>query len=387
MAITEHSNRSLFKPSDLEKQRQVLLADTIEVQKHIPAGILPLAPLPSETIVRSWISNMDTALNDLPQGLTLLPDGSVQFVPDPEPGPGDFADLADDEPRDESDDDADGDADDDFDEWEFDDGWDPGPTKTPIIDLLAGEHPDFRLVRIEPCTFLMGSPAREQWRHQDEIQHPVTLTRPFYIMTTTVTNRLWCAVWGTACQPEYPDGPRHPLTGANWWDVHEFIRQINLVCHPVVFRLPTEAEWECACRAGTTGPTYGGLFSTTCHWYNSYYRPQEVAKLQPNAWGLYDMLGNVHEWCQDFYGPYPDGPVTDPTGPTLAQAIERYGHLTDADGNPLSVRSFPRVARGGSAMGDRISCRAASRASYPADLGFNPLIGFRLVTDDGERQN
>ena len=317
-----------------------------------------------------------------------LEDGSVRFVEEPA---SDEIDWDEDDAIEDGNDlecANDGDADDEAAGGDDVDYYNPGDYLTEDdflsspIDLHGRDYQYFNFVRIEPCTFMMGSPPDERGRHADEIQHPVTLTRPFYIMTTPVTNNIWAMAWGRLPHPSYPDPQHVPATNVAWWDVQAYIRQMNRIFSPIKFRLPTEAEWECACRAGTTGPTYGGLYKIACHHDNSYRYPLPVARLEPNAFGLYDMIGNVHEWCQDFYGPYPDGPATDPTGPTVTQARERWGHMTDDDGTPWTPRVFPRVARGGSASGDRISCRAASRESFRADITRTNLIGFRLVTDD-----
>lgn len=336
---------------------------------------------------RQGVSMLNTPPEDVPEGMELLEDGSVRFLEEPAPGDFDWCDDDEDEgdgiENGDTPDCADnGNSCDDADyynpgEYLTDDDFLPAP-----IDLDGRDYQHFKFVRIEPCTFIMGSPPDERGRHTDEILHPVTLTRPFYIMTTPITNNTWAMAWGQLPHMSYPD-PRHmPATNVTWWDVQAYIRQMNRIFHPIKFRLPTEAEWECACRAGTTGPTYGGFYKIACNRENSYRRPQPVAMLEPNAWGLYDMLGNVHEWCQDFYGPYHDGPAVDPTGPTLSQTRDCWRHMTDDDGTPWTPRVFPRVARGGSAQGDRISCRAASRESFRADITRTNQIGFRLVVDE-----
>jgi formylglycine-generating enzyme required for sulfatase activity len=232
-------------------------------------------------------------------------------------------------------------------------------------------------VRIPAGTFTMGSPTDEPGRGGDETQHQVTLTRDYYIMTTEVTQAQWEAVMGS--NPSHFDtcGGDCPVESVSWNDIQDFIAAFNAM-EGKAYRLPTEAEWEHAARAGTATAFYnGGITNSACTpldpnldqigWYcgNSgvdgiaTYHP--VAQKQPNAFGLYDMSGNVWEWCQDWYGSYPDGAVTDPTDPE-----------TGAD----------RVLRGGSWLNNARNCRSAVRSGISPSYRSN-YAGFRLALSPG----
>jgi len=201
-------------------------------------------------------------------------------------------------------------------------------------------------VQIPPGTFMMGSPSSEPNRDSDETQHRVTLTKPFYMQTTEVTQGQWKAVMGNNPSHLSNCGDNCPVEQVSWNDCQEFIRKLNQREGNGTYRLPTEAEWEYACRAGTTGPYYTDL--DRAGWYsgNSNNRTHPVAQKTPNAWGLYDMHGNVWEWCQDWRVDYPGGSVTDPKGPS--------------SGNY-------RVIRGGSWSHAARYCRSADRSSGTPD--------------------
>jgi len=169
-----------------------------------------------------------------------------------------------------------------------------------------------RFASIPAGTFIMGSPEDEYGRSRDEAQHKVTLTSPFEMMVTPVTQGLWRLVMGN--NPSYFKGPDLPVESVSWDEVQDFIAKLNQMLGTNNLRLPTEAEWEYACRAGTTGARYRELDKIAWYDDNSGGKTHPVGKKAPNAWGLYDMLGNVWEWCQDWYGAYPFGSVTDPTG-------------------------------------------------------------------------
>jgi len=188
------------------------------------------------------------------------------------------------------------------------------------------------------------------------------------MQTTEVTQEQWKAVMGS--NPSYflSPGEDSPVEFVSWNDVQAFIIELNKLGEGT-YRLPTEAEWEYAARAGsTTALANGDITETYCGydpnldamgWYcgNSGDKKHSVAQKQPNAWGLYDMHGNVWEWCQDWYGTYPSSAVTDPQGP--------------------SSGSF-RVFRGGSWSINALSCRSAYRFSFSPNLRKRNL-GFRLV--------
>jgi len=216
-------------------------------------------------------------------------------------------------------------------------------------------------------TFTMGSPPNEPGRINNETQHQVTLTKSFYMQTTEVTQSQWQAVMGS--NPSYFSGcSTCPVEKVSWDDVQSYINKMNLRGEGT-YSLPTEAQWEYAARAGsTTAFANGGITEAGCGhdpnldamgWYcgNSGKKAHPVAQKTPNAWGLYDMSGNVYEWCQDWYGNYPSSSVTDPTGPSSGSV---------------------RVLRGGSWDIDARYCRSADRdADTPGYRGNN--LGFRLA--------
>jgi len=182
-------------------------------------------------------------------------------------------------------------------------------------------------VPVQPGTFTMGSPSSEGERNSDETQHTVTLTKGFCMQTTEVTQGQWKAVMGS--NPSYFSacGDNCPVETVSWYDVQDFISRLNEKGEGT-YRLPTEAEWEYAARAGsTTAFANGGISGVNyliCNndpnlsamgWYCDNSGTHSVAQKQATAWGLYDMHGNVWEWCQDWYGDYRTGAVTDPSGP------------------------------------------------------------------------
>jgi len=185
----------------------------------------------------------------------------------------------------------------------------------------------FEFVLIQPGTFMMGSPKDEVGRFDDETLHEVTITKPFYMQNTPVTQKQWKAVMGN--NPSCFNGDKLPVECVSWNDCQEFIQRLNQRGEGH-YRLPTEAEWEYACRAGTSTPFGIGngcdLDITQANFDGNepygqgkegVYREETtpVQSFAPNAWGLYDMHGNVWEWVQDWYGAYPRRAVTDPQGP------------------------------------------------------------------------
>ena len=212
--------------------------------------------------------------------------------------------------------------------------------------------------------FMMGSPGTESDRDDDETQHRVRITKPFYMGVTEVTQEQYQKVMGS--NPSKFKGPQNPVELVSWAEAVEFCRKLSAMPAEKtaghVYRLPTEAEWEYACRSGTT-TAYGfgddasrlgdyGWFRS-----NSDSSTHPVGEKKPNAWGLYDMHGGVYEWCQDWYGAYPSGSATDPTGATSGSH---------------------RVIRGGSWISSARYCRSATR--YWRTPGYrNNLLGFRVL--------
>jgi len=256
--------------------------------------------------------------------------------------------------------------------------------------LLIAFAPPSGLVWIPPGTFVMGSPAGEAERNSDEVQHTVTLTHGFYMGKYAVTQGQYLAVVGN--NPShfvpangYTQDLNRPVEEVSWNDATNYCglltrsdRAGGRIPSSWGYRLPTEAEREYACRAGTTTAFHFGsaIHGGMANFYDYYeydaaigdihvvnpsvpwlVRTTTVGSYAPNAFGLYDMHGNVWEWCQDWYGAYPTGSVTDPQGPVSG--------------------SF-RVFRGGSWDGVGWGCRSAYR--YDSDPGYwFHDVGFRVV--------
>jgi formylglycine-generating enzyme required for sulfatase activity len=175
-------------------------------------------------------------------------------------------------------------------------------------------------VLIPAGTFMMGSPdSYAAARDSEKPAHRVTISRPFYLGKYAVTQEQWKAVMGTSPSRFTGDGNR-PVECVSWDHAQEFIRRLNAKEGGMVYRLPTEAEWEYACRAGSQtaysfGDDVGQLGGYAWYAENSGDTTHPVGQKQPNAWGLYDMHGNVCQWVQDWYGEYAPESVTDPQGP------------------------------------------------------------------------
>lgn len=223
-------------------------------------------------------------------------------------------------------------------------------------------------VLIKPGKFVMGSPEGEPGRFPGERSHSVNLTSPFYMQTTEVTQGQWISIMHENPSSNKRCGDNCPVEQVSWDDVQKFIQKLNQKEGTEKYRLPREAEWEYAWRAGNASAfPNGNITELQCNrdpnldaiaWYcwNSQNRVQAVGQKKPNAWGLYDMAGNVQEWCQDWFGPYPYDEVTNPKGPPSGSY---------------------RVMRGGAWYSSASDCRCASRFGSPARYRFRH-IGFRL---------
>ena len=220
---------------------------------------------------------------------------------------------------------------------------------------------DMKFVRIQPGTFMMGSPQDEAGREKNEVRHKVTLTRAFMIQTTPVTQKQWKSLMDR--NTSIFQGEDLPVERVTWAEAEAFCEKLSTK-EGKHYRLPTEAEWEYACRAGTTTAYYAGNNEAAlgeAGWYgaNSEEKTHPVGQKKPNAWGLYDMHGNVSQWCQDRHGDYPAGNASDPKGP--------------ADGSS-------RILRGGCWAESAKECRCARRSWNGPDIR-QPYYGFRVCLD------
>ena len=234
--------------------------------------------------------------------------------------------------------------------------------------------PKARFVWINPGTFQMGSiEGTDPDRYNDEVPHRVTLTRGFWLLDHEVTQREYEWVMGNN-PSRFTGDAAHPVEQVSWDDAVAFCKRLTDLDRSLkrigldqAYRLPTEAEWEYAARAGSTGARYtvDGLgpadsLNEIAWWMrNSNSKKHAVRGKKPNAWGLYDMLGNVWEWCSDWYGDYPSGDVTDPKGPDSGPGhVQRGGSYYDDD--------RPKF---------RSASRAYSKANTRSDeTGFRPVL-------------
>ena len=192
--------------------------------------------------------------------------------------------------------------------------------------------------------------------------HQITISKPFYLGTYEVTQWQWQAIMGNN-PSRFKYDPNLPVENVSWDDVQEFLRRLNARESGPPYRLPTEAEWEYAARAGmTTAYSFGNLHQLGEYaWYedNAGRTTHPVGQRKPNAWGLYDVHGNVWEWVQDWYGPYTAGAAVDPAGPSSGSA---------------------RVHRGGSWNSTARVCRSANRNYGVPGMRYDDL-GFRLLRE------
>ncbi|MCF8104487.1 MAG: formylglycine-generating enzyme family protein [Desulfohalobiaceae bacterium] len=249
-----------------------------------------------------------------------------------------------------------------------------------LSTLAAGQNKTFtnslgmEFVLIEPGSFLMGSPEEEPYRNESEKQHEIRIEKAFYLQTTEVTLKQWWAVMGKKWL--FPrKGPKDaPVTKVSWHDCQSFIDKLN---HRTgeTYRLPGEAEWEYACRAGTeTAYSWGDEIDCSRAMYGNNAskhdqcvafvaskglqanEPAPVRSYAPNPWGLYDMHGNVWEWCHDCFGSY-------------TSMVERG-----------TYECSRRIRRGGSWFSHGSALRCANRAYAHPSSRFR-TTGFRLVKE------
>jgi len=245
----------------------------------------------------------------------------------------------------------------------------PAETQVTVTDHKTG----MTLVEVGSGRFTIGSPPTELGRREDETPHDVTINRPFFLGRNEVTQQEWRAVMNANPSRFADCGPRCPVENVTFADVQQFIAALNAQPdRQLVYRLPTESEWEYACRAGNVTPfSSGDVISTTQANFNGKepygkgtpgqfrQRTTRTGGFPANAWGLQDMHGNVWEWTSDWYATYPPDDVTDPVGPESGQT---------------------RVVRGGSWQADAGSARCAARSSRDPNIRDQGL-GFRVAGD------
>ena len=241
-----------------------------------------------------------------------------------------------------------------------------GKAKSPLKELTVdlGGGVKMELVLIPAGEFQMGSPDSDNFTiGYVKPRHRVRITKPFYLGKYLVTQEQWEAVMGS--NPSQFKGPKKPVERVSWDDCQQFLGKLNAKVGSGAgnFQLPTEAQWEFACRAGSTtrfcfGDDYSKLGDYAWYDKNSGNTTHPVGEKKPNVWGLYDMHGNVSEWCQDLHdsGYYAKSPIDDPTGAPAGSG---------------------RVFRGGSFYNPASNCQSADRYYDTFGLGYISL-GFRV---------
>jgi len=237
------------------------------------------------------------------------------------------------------------------------------------ITQFSVEGVAFNMVNVAGGTFVMGAADDDaEAADRERPAHQVTLSS-YSIGETEVTQQLWTAVMGYN-PSDFTDDPQRPADYVSWDECQQFIARLNELTGRT-FRLPTEAEWEFAARGGnkSCGYKYAGgndIAAVAWYWGNSYdvgmdspdFGPHAVKTLAPNELGLYDMSGNVMEWCQDYYGAYSAEPQVNPAGPASGSG---------------------RVTRGGSWGGEAVSCRVSYRGGGVAQSSAGHYRGLRLA--------
>ena len=251
------------------------------------------------------------------------------------------------------------------------------PAYLPAAEKSFQNSKGMTFALIPAGAFIMGSPASEAHRNSNETQHKVIISKPFYMQTTEVTRQQWQALMGKKWFSRLKGGKDMPMVKVSWFDGIRFIEKLNEL-NEGTYRLPTEAEWEYAARAGSIDAYPWGkqidcskavfsnnsLKSKDCVEYHKSKGikpdgPAPVKSHPPNAWGLYDMHGNVWEWCQDWYEAYPKAEAIDPGGPETG---------------------LKRVRRGGSWFSGGNFCRSSNRnTGHPGTK--HKTLGFRVVRE------
>ena len=233
---------------------------------------------------------------------------------------------------------------------------------------------EFRLRRIRAGSFTMGSPEDEKDRQSREgPSHRVTITRDFWIGITPMTQRQWMTL--AEENPSQFKGDLRPVETVSWHDVQAWLDRLTEHLPKLPARLPTEAEWEYACRAGTSTRFYSGDDAASLAdvaWYTANNRDgktHDVGEKEPNAWGLRDMHGNVDEWCLDGIRKYEDSEIADPLGPTDQGVDSRYPRRQLA---PFGPGSAARRTGSRSTLGSR-----------NLSLGFRLVAGHSLLGPEG----
>ncbi|MBV6501566.1 MAG: hypothetical protein CJBNEKGG_04081 [Prosthecobacter sp.] len=232
-----------------------------------------------------------------------------------------------------------------------------------MLEVQLGDEVVQQFCYVPAGSFDMGSPAHEDGRDSHENQVRVTVSQPFWLARTEVTQAQWKAVMGG--NPSSFKGGNLPVESVSWHDAKDFVGKLNangLLPAGWKWALPTEAQWEHACRAGQAGLYSGGSLDEV-GWYsvNSHRQTHEVGARKPNPWGLHDMHGNVSEWCSDWFGSELTGGV-DPLG-------SAWGML--------------RIRRGGSWGDGASNCRCAHRGRLHPEVSLS-LVGFRPALVRGD---
>lgn len=244
-----------------------------------------------------------------------------------------------------------------------------------VVDLPNGSKMAF--IWIEPGTFIMGAPESEEGRSTFEgPQHQVTLTKGYYLGKYEVTQGQWMQVMGTQPWGSEIDsiGSDFPALRITWRGAQDFMAKLNAQTDGAIYRLPTEAEWEHACRAGTNTSWFFGRsvnsLSEYAWWDGNVDGPQKVGGRLANPWRIYDLYGNAYEWTQDWWAPYASAnPQIDPQGASEVVSQTSQGFYTE------------HVIRGGGYNTPAQQLRSAARFQF-----FFPQIyrevGFRVLRED-----